>query len=256
MTPFPRFSPRAAGGDRQARTPSLVRRAVPRPRELRVLVDGVDMAGKSTLVRALVAELEARGVPAVRHRGMLAGLHPLRQLSSARQPDSWWTTTAYVVGGFLLDGLLVQILPPRPRGRVIVQDSYGDRTVAFGMAGGPYLAAVLALRWPRVFARFDLAVYLHASHEARAARLGQGRGHIDVRDERTVRDTAFTERFHAFHVHGMGRRHDRLMVLDSSLRSPADMAREIADRLLTEHAPTGPCPGPSSSTTATRRSEK
>ncbi|MFJ8248567.1 hypothetical protein [Streptomyces sp. NPDC094466] len=218
------------------------------------------MAGKSTLVRALVAELEGRGVPAVRHRGMLAGLHPLqpllRQLSSARQPDSWWTTTAYVVGGFLLDGLLVRLLPPRPRGRVIVQDGYGDRTVAFGMAGGPYLAAVLALRWPRAFARFDLAVYLHASHEARAARLGQGRGHIDVRDERTVRDTAFTERFHAFHVHGMGRRHDRLVVLDSSLRGPADMAREIADRLLTERAPTGPCPGPSSSTAATRRSEK
>ena len=138
--------------------------------ELRVLVDGVDMAGKSTLVRALVAELEARGVPAARLWGMLAGLHPLqpllRQLSSARQPDTWWMTTAYVVGGFLLDGLLVRFLPPRPRGRVIVQDSYGDRTVAFGMAGGPYLAAVLALRWPRAFARFGLAVFLHASHAA------------------------------------------------------------------------------------------
>ncbi|MFI2415104.1 hypothetical protein [Streptomyces sp. NPDC018947] len=198
------------------------------------------MAGKSTLVRALVAELEARGVPAVRHRGMLAGLRPLqpllRQLSSARQPDSWWTTTAYVVGGFLLDRLLVRLLPPRPRGRVIVQDGYGDRTVAFGMAGGPYLAAALALRWPRAFARFDLAVFLHASHEARAARLGQGR------DERTVRDTEFTERFRAFHLHGMGRRHDRLVVLASSLRSPADIAREIADRLLTEHAPPGPAP--------------
>ncbi|WP_327258147.1 hypothetical protein [Streptomyces sp. NBC_01244] len=201
------------------------------------------MAGKSTLVRALVAELEGRGVPAVRHRGMLAGLHPLqpllRQLSSARQPDSWWTTTAYVIGGFLLDGILVHIFPPRPRGHVIVQDGYGDRTVAFGMAGGPYLAAVLALRWPRTFARFDLAVFLHASPEARAARLAQGREHIDVRDERTVEDQAFTDRFHAFHVQGMGRRHDQLMVIDSSLRTPADMAREIADRLLTEHAVPG-----------------
>ncbi|MFJ5819334.1 hypothetical protein ACIQGT_36400 [Streptomyces sp. NPDC093108] len=162
--------------------------------ELRVLVDGVDMAGKSTLVQALVAELEERGVPAVRHRGMLAGLHPLqpllRQLSSARQLDSWWTTTAYVVGGFLLDGLLVRLLPPRPRDRVIVQDGYGDRTVAFGMAGGPYLAAALALRWPRAFARFDLAIFLHASHEARAARLDQGRDYIDVRDERPASSPA------------------------------------------------------------------
>ncbi|MET9661556.1 hypothetical protein [Streptomyces sp. NPDC006510] len=103
----------------------------PHGQELRVLVGGVDMAGKSTLVRALVSELEGRGVSAVRHGGMLAGLHPLqpllRQLSSARQPDSWWTTTAYVIGGFLLDGLLVRLIPPRPRGHVIVQDGYGDR---------------------------------------------------------------------------------------------------------------------------------
>ncbi|MFJ4774052.1 hypothetical protein ACIP88_33925 [Streptomyces uncialis] len=148
-------------------------------------------------------------------------------------------------GGFLLDSLFVRILPPRLRGRVIVQDSYGDRTVAFGMAGGPYLAAALALRWPRAFARFDLAVFLDASPEVRA-RLGQGRDHIDTRDERTVHDTAFTERFHAFHLHGMGRRHDRLMVLDSSRRSPAEMAGEIADRLLAEHIPAGPraCPPP------------
>ncbi|MEE1807634.1 DUF6624 domain-containing protein [Streptomyces sp. BE133] len=103
----------------------------PHGQELRVLVDGVDMAGKPTLVRALVSELEGRGVSAVRHRGMLAGLHSfqplLRQLSSARQPDSWWTTTAYVIGGFLLDGLLVRLIPPRPRGHVIVQDGYGGR---------------------------------------------------------------------------------------------------------------------------------
>ncbi|WP_440580966.1 hypothetical protein [Streptomyces sp. PT19] len=199
------------------------------------------MARTSTLVQALVAELEARGVLAVRHRGRLTGLHPLqpllRQLYSARQPDSWWTTTVCVVGGFLLDGLLVRLLPPRPRGRVIVQDGYGDRTVAFGMAGGRYLAAALVLRWPRAFARSDLAVFLHASHEARAAWLDQSRSHIDVRDERTVRDTAFAERFHAFHLHGMGRRHDRLVVLDSSLRSPTDMAHEIADLLLAKHAP-------------------
>ncbi|MFF1678429.1 hypothetical protein ACFVYG_20620 [Streptomyces sp. NPDC058256] len=203
---------------------------------MRVLVDGVDMAGKTTLVQALVAELEARGQPAVRHRGMLCPHHPLawalRTLSQARQPDSWWTTTAYVFGGFLLDSLLVRINPPRPRNRVIIQDGYGDRMVAFGMAGGPYLAAALVLRWPQVLAPFDLAVYVHASPEARARRLHQGRGHIDVRDVRTVKDMAFTERFHAFHVHGVGRRHRRLLVLDSSEREPAEMAREIADELL------------------------
>jgi dTMP kinase len=205
-------------------------------RELRILVDGVDLAGKTTLVHALVAELESRGVPAARHRGMLSPHHPLdralRQLSSARQPDSWWTTTAYLIGGFLLDSVLVRFDPPRPRNRVLVQDAYGDRTVAFGMAGGPYIASALALRWPKALSPFDLAVYLHASPQAREARLGQGRDHLDVRDERTVHDRVFSERFHAFHVHGMGRRHERLLVLDSTSRSPEDLAREIADQVV------------------------
>ncbi|WP_307527632.1 hypothetical protein [Streptomyces umbrinus] len=213
-------------------------------RATRVLVDGIDMAGKTTLVHALVAELQARGYPAVRHRGMLSPHHPLvpalRILSQARQPDSWWTTTAYVFGGFLLDSLLVRFDPPLPRNKVIIQDGYGDRMVAFGMAGGPYLAAALMLRWPHTLAPFDLAVYVHASPEARAQRLDQGREHIDERDVRTVTDTTFTERFHAFHVHGVGRRHRRLLVIDSSDRDPAEMAKEIADQLLS--AP--PEPGP------------
>ncbi|MFG1879579.1 hypothetical protein ACGFIV_32575 [Sphaerisporangium sp. NPDC049003] len=199
---------------------------------MRILIDGLDMAGKTTLVRALIAEFASRGISATRHRGMLAEHHPLeqvlRQLSSARQPDSWWTTTAYLVGGFALDSLLVRFDPPRPYNAVIIQDGYADRTVAFGMAGGPYLAAALFLRWPKLLAPFDLAIYLHASPAARAKRIA-GRDYVDCRDVRSVQDSAFAERFHAFHVHGMGRRHRRLLVVDSSDRKPGDMARVIAD---------------------------
>ncbi|MFF7249927.1 hypothetical protein ACFZBU_39260 [Embleya sp. NPDC008237] len=221
---------------------------------MRILVDGIDMAGKTSLVHAVVAEFERRDIAAVRHRGMLAEHHPLeavlRRLSSARQPDSWWTTTAYLVGGFALDALLARVDPPRPRQAVIVQDGYGDRTAAFGMAGGPYLAAALALRWPGLLARFDLAVYLHAPPQVRAKRMA-GREHVDVRDERSVEDVAFAERFHAFHVHGMGRRHRRLLVIDSTKRRPDEMAVEIVDAALRtttgaggdrrgEHAPKNP----------------
>ncbi len=126
-------------------------RPEPRSRRRRgrfVLVDGVDLAGKTTLVNALVEELSTRGVPAVRHRGMLAAHHPLekalRQLSSARQPDSWWTTAAYLWGGFALDALLVRWDEPHPPGAVIIQDGYVDRTAAFGIAGAP----TSRLAWP------------------------------------------------------------------------------------------------------------
>jgi thymidylate kinase len=201
----------------------------------RILVDGLDMSGKTTLTRAIIAALAERGIPAQRHRGMLAGHHPLeqwlhRRFPLVRQPESAAVTTAWLAG-FALDGMLSRIDPPRPAGTVMVQDGYADRTVAFGMAGGPYLAACLALRWPRVFASFDLAVYLHAPAEARAARLAM-RQNPDANDIRTVRDTAFAKTFTAILVHGMGRRHRRLLVFDTSRHAPEEMAATVVGALL------------------------
>lgn len=166
---------------------------------------------------------------------MLAGHHPLeqwlhRRFPLVRQPESSAVTTAWLAG-FALDGLLARIDPPWPAGTVMVQDGYADRTAAFGMAGGPYLAACLALRWPRAFASFDLAVYLHAPAEARAARLAV-RQDPDANDVRTVRDTAFAETFTAMLVRGMGRRHQRLLVFDTSRHSPEEMAATVIGKLL------------------------
>jgi len=202
----------------------------------RILVDGLDMSGKTTLTNAIVAELRRRGVPAKRHRGMLAEHHPLEQrlhgwFPLVRQPESSAVTTAWLLGGYALDGLLSRVDPPRPAGTVMVQDGYADRTVAFGMAGGPYLAACLALRWPWIFASFDLAVYLHAPAEARAARLAV-RPDPDANDVRTVRDTAFAETFTAMLVRGMGRRHRQLIVFDTSRHEPKEMAATVVGELL------------------------
>jgi dTMP kinase len=166
---------------------------------------------------------------------MLAGHHPLeqwlhRRFPLVRQPESAVVTTAWLAG-FTLDGILSRVDPPQPAGTVLVQDGYADRTVAFGMAGGPYLAACLALRWPRVFAPFDLTVYLHAPAEARAARLAV-RQDPDANDVRTVRDTAFAETFTAILVHGMARRHQRLLVFDTSRHSPEKMAAIVVGEFL------------------------
>ena len=206
-----------------------------RGRAPRILVDGLDMSGKTTLTRAIIAALAAQGIPAQRHRGMLAEHHPLeqwlhRRFPLVRQPGSSLVTTAWLAG-FALDGLLARADPPQPASTVMVQDGYADRTVAFGLAGGPYLAACLALRWPQLFASFDLTVYLHASAEARAARLAV-RPDPDANDVRTVRDTAFAETFTAMLVHGMCRRHQRLLVFDTSRHSPEEMAATVIGELL------------------------
>ncbi|WP_031072060.1 hypothetical protein [Streptomyces sp. NRRL WC-3742] len=202
---------------------------------MRILVDGLDLSGKTTLTHALVGEFADRGVPAVRHRGMLAHHHPiepiLKRLPLFRQPDSSLITTAFLGAGYALDALLVKADPPQPRGTVLVQDGYADRTVAFGIAGGPYLAAVLGLRWPALFAPFDLAVYVHAPIAVRRKRVA-GREDIDANDRRSVEDRPFADLFNAVLLHGMGRRHRRLLVFDTAEHSPQQMARQIADAAL------------------------
>jgi thymidylate kinase len=205
-----------------------------RPSAPRILVDGLDLSGKTTLTNAIVDALAGREIAAMRHRGMLAGHHPLeqwlhRRFPLVRQPESSAVTTAWLAG-FALDGLLSRLGRPESAGTVMVQDGYADRTVAFGMAGGPFLAACLALRWPRVLASFDVAVYLHAPVEARAARLA-GRPDPDANDVRTVRDKEFAETFTAMLVRGMGRRHQRLLVFDTSRHAPEEMAAVVAEFL-------------------------
>ncbi|MFD1935108.1 hypothetical protein ACFSKW_26900 [Nonomuraea mangrovi] len=195
---------------------------------MRILVDGLDLSGKTTLVEALAGEFGTRGIEAACHRGMLAEHHPLepllRKLRRVRQPDSGFITAAFLAG-YAVDAALVK---SDPRDAIIIQDGYVDRTVAFGMAGGPYLAAALALRWSRLFASFDVAVYLHAPVEVRRRRLGT-RLKPDAVDIRGVEDRRFAEAFTATLVHGMGRRHDRLLVFDSSLHTPGEMAAQVID---------------------------
>ncbi|MGW8700683.1 hypothetical protein ACWGOK_27800 [Streptomyces eurythermus] len=202
---------------------------------MRVLIDGLDLSGKTTLTAALAAELEARGRTVVEHRGFLAARHParrlLKKLPLVRQPDSTLVTTAYLTAGYVLDSLLVRAGAAEPAGTVLIQDGYVDRTVAFGMAGGPYLAAVLALRWPRLFAPFDVAVYLHAPADARRVRLG-ARHAPDAVDIRGVEDAEFAATFTAMLTRGMGRRHKKLLIFDTSAHSPKEMAVAVADALL------------------------
>lgn len=192
------------------------------------------MSGKTTLATDLVGAFESLGHRAARHRGLLAEHHPvkstLRRLHLVRQPDSAFITTAYLLGGYAVDAALVRLFPPQPD-TILVQDGYVDRTVAFGMAGGPYVAAALALRWPRLFVPFDLAVYLHAPVEVRAERMA-GRADVDAVDRRSVEDPAFANQFTAYLLHGMARRHRRLLVFDTSEHTPQEMTEIVVGAAL------------------------
>jgi len=198
---------------------------------VRILVDGLDMSGKTTLTKTLIDTLNSCGITAVRHRGMLAEHHPveplLKKLPLVRQAESSAITAAFLLGGYALDAALVRVDPPRTGGAVLIQDGYVDRTVAFGLAGGPYLSAAFGLWGARWFASFDLAVYLHASPEVRRTRM-EGRDEVDSADRRSVEDEAFAARFNAVLLHGMARRHGgRLLVFDTGEHAPAEIARRV-----------------------------
>ncbi|MEV7941920.1 hypothetical protein AB0O82_38120 [Kitasatospora sp. NPDC088264] len=198
---------------------------------MHILVDGLDMSGKTTTVQTLVSLLDGCGIPAVRHRGMLAEHHPieplLKRLPLVRQAESSAITAAFLVCGYALDAALVRVDPPRTDGAVLIQDGYADRTVAFGMAGGPYLTATLSLWGARFFAPFDVAVYLHASPEVRRTRM-EGREEVDSADRRSVEDEAFAARFNAALLHGMAHRHgNRLLVFDTAEQRPEEIAKHV-----------------------------
>ncbi|MFE3629462.1 nucleoside/nucleotide kinase family protein [Streptomyces goshikiensis] len=203
---------------------------VPSGRLPRLLVDGLDGAGKTTLVDALLALMAEHGIEAVRHRGMLAEHHPLekplKRLRLARQYRSSPITGAYLAAGFALDALLERFDPPRCGGAVLVQEGYVDRTIAVGLAGGPFLPALLALWASRHFAAFDVAAFVHADVEVRRERFA-AREHLDDGDRNSVDNPGFADRFDAGLLHFLGRRHRTLLVFNTALHRPEEMARQI-----------------------------
>ncbi|MET9617501.1 hypothetical protein [Kitasatospora indigofera] len=164
-----------------------------------ILVDGLDLSGKTTLIDALLELLAERGVNSTRHHGLLARRHPLRPVLD-RLPvpyhRSGAITAAHLIGGFALDSVLTGLAPSGKGATVLVQDSYVDRTIAAGIAQGPFLGAALALWALPLFPRFDIAVYLHADPDVRRLRLERrDPADVDDGDRSTVADEAFARRF-------------------------------------------------------------
>ena len=80
---------------------------VERPHPLRVAIDGIDAAGKTTLADQLVAPIEARGRPVI--RSSIDGFHRPRAERHRRGPDS---PEGYYADSFDYDTLLEVLLRP------------------------------------------------------------------------------------------------------------------------------------------------
>lgn len=189
---------------------------------MRVLVDGMDLTGKTTLAWRLVEELRANGVPAVRQVGPVvpSGLSRWTQRAYRRHapgsaPVSWGYAACAAVDALLGDdGAEV----------LVVQEVGPDHAAAFAEAFGRLLPARLidALRpwWPR----WDFAVNLRA-------RLPTLQARYRLRDRNDAVDTLLftdTERFMAIEDRLSKRMHDRgAMTLQTDGLTPSELVQAV-----------------------------
>ncbi len=199
---------------------------------MRVLVDGVDLTGKTTLVKGLVAELRARGFDARRNvgplrRGFLAKRAIERYRSGADPGDA--TQTWLFVAAAIAD-----LAAPRTQAGILVQEAWVQHTIALATALGRPMAAAVARSLEAVLPRFDVAILLVADEETRRRRLAAREG-ADVLDRMLVEEPAASETLARTLHERMTRRPD-LVVLDSAALSPEEMLARATDSVLTRCA--------------------
>jgi len=138
-----------------------------------LLIEGLDLAGKSTLVRNLQTELTRRGIPVRVSRNALCPDNPIAALADQvrRDPHAGLVETgALFLAGHLWDAR--HFIPP-PDGMIHIQDSCWLRTLAYHSVGGTPLISELLREVASGFPRFDAALFLTAEIAERRRRLGQ-----------------------------------------------------------------------------------
>lgn len=138
-----------------------------------VLIEGLDLAGKSTLVGNLQVELTRRGIPVRLSRNALCPDNSVAALADQMRRDpqaGLMETGSLFLAAHLWDA---RHFTPPPDDTVHLQDSCWLRTLAYHTwRDTPAIPDQLA-RAGRSFPRFDAAVFLTAGIEERRRRLAQ-----------------------------------------------------------------------------------
>jgi thymidylate kinase len=138
-----------------------------------VLIEGLDLAGKSTLVENLQGELSRQGIPVRISRNALCPDNPIASLADQvrRDPHAGVVETgALFLAAHLWDA---RHFTPPPDGMVHLQDSCWLRTLAYhSFRGTPGIPNLLHEALP-FFPRFHAAVFLTADIMVRQSRLEQ-----------------------------------------------------------------------------------
>ena len=166
--------------------------STPAPRGRFITVEGIDGAGKSSHITALVARLQARGatVVATREPGGTPLAEALRELLLARPMDA--LSEALLVFAARRDHLVQVIEPALARGDTVVCDRFTDATFAYQGAGRGFDTAVLGQleTWVHGGLQPDLTLWFDLPADTAAAR----RAAVRSPDRFEQQDLAFFER--------------------------------------------------------------
>lgn len=195
---------------------------------MRVLVDGVDLTGKTTLVRSLVAELQARGFAADRNvgplrKGALARAAQARYRAACDPGDA--TQTWLFVAAALAD-----LAAPRCHPGILVQEAWVEHTIALARALGRPVAAAVVLAIEALLPRFDAAILLVADETTRRRRLA-ARAEADALDRLLVEAPEASAELERT-LNGLLLRRPNVLVLDSARLAPEEMVRRAVEHVL------------------------
>lgn len=147
-----------------------------------ILVEGLDLAGKSTLIEGLRTHYTQNGKTVRVLNGQFCDNNPAAQV--ARNLVRWDEGFGGVEAGALFLSTMLwdarHFVPPA-EGELHLQDSCWLRTLAFEQLYGSAELARLMEQQGRRFPRFDQAVFLTASLEERERRL-RSRANNDLHD--------------------------------------------------------------------------
>lgn len=184
----------------------------------RILVEGVDLVGKTTLVTGLVEALQTRRVDARRntgplHPGLVARLATRRYRSGhdPRAPIQTWL----FVGAAWHDVLCAD---RQGDGAILVQEAGIDHTIALAHALGRPIAAAAATAAAAWTPGFDATILVTCDAATRRARLA-ARQHADALDRLLIDDPAAAAHLERV-LHARVAARPGLLVLDSAAAPP------------------------------------
>ena len=196
-----------------------------------ITFEGIDGAGKSSQIEALVGGLRGRGLEVVQTRepgGTELG-ERLRDL--LLHQSMHLETEAMLMFAARREHLAARILPALAAGQWVVSDRFSDATYAYQVGGrGLDKAKFAALeRWVHPDFQPDLTLVFDLDPAMAAARLA-GTGHAPDRFEREQRD--FFERVRQAYLERAQASPDRIRVIAAD-RAPEPIRQEI-DAIVTE----------------------